>query len=132
MNNSFKQGLFPVTLRIAIVKPLFKSDTLDKNLLKNYRPMSNIAFVGKVLENVAVRRLLDHLTLNGLHEEYQSAYKMLYSTETALLCVPHDISSELDKNRAMLFVMLDLSITIDTINHEHLLTLLHDEYVMCT
>ena len=79
----------------------------------------------KVLEKVAVRCLLDHLTLNGLHEEYQSAYKMLHSTETALLRVQHDISSELDKNRAMLFV---LSSAFDTIDHEHLLTLLHDEY----
>ena len=93
--------------------------------------MSNIAFVGKVLEKVAVRRLLDHLTLNGLHEEYQSAYKMLHSTETALLRVQHDIASVLDKNRAMLFVMLDLSSTFDTIDHEHLLTLLHDEYCVC-
>ena len=90
--------------------------------------MSNIAFVGKVLEKVAVRRLLDHLTLNGLHEEYQSAYKILHSTETALLRVQHDIASELDKNRAMLFVMLDLSRAFDKIDHEHLLTLLQDEY----
>ena len=85
--------------------------------------MSNIAFVGKVLEKVAVRRLLDHLTLNGLHEEYQSAYKMLHSTETVLLRVRHDISSELDKHRAMQFVMLDLPCAFDTTNHEHLLTL---------
>ena len=84
--------------------------------------MSNIAFVGKILEKVAVRRLLDHLTLNGLHEEYQSAYKMLHCTETALLRVQHDISSERDKNHAMLFVMLDLSSAFDTTDHEHLLT----------
>ena len=67
-------------------------------------------------------------TLNGLHEEYQSAYKMLYSTETTLFRVQHDISCELDKNHAMLFVMLDLSSAFDTIDHDHLLTLLHDEY----
>ena len=128
VNNSFKQDLFPVTLRTAIVKLLQKSDTFDKDLLKNYRPMSNIAFVGKVLEKVAVRRLLDHITLNGLHEEYQSPYTILPSTETALLRVQHDIASELDKNHAMLFVMLDLSSAFVTIGHEHLLTLLHDEY----
>ena len=89
---------------------------------------ANIAFVGRVLEKVAVRRLLDHLTLNGLHEEYQSAYKMLHNTETSLLRVQHDISSEFDKNRAMLVVMLDLSSAFNTIDHEHLLTVLHDEY----
>ena len=80
------------------------------------------------MEKVAVRRLLDHLTLNGLHEEYQSAYKMLHNTETSLLRVQHDISSEFDKNRAMLVVMLDLSSAFNTIDHEHLLTVLHDEY----
>ena len=53
---------------------------------------------------------------------------MFHSTETALLCVQHDISSELDKNLAMLFVMLDLPSAFDTIDHEHSLTLLHDEY----
>ena len=90
VKNSFKQGLFPNTLRTAIVKPLLKYDTLDKDLLKTYRPVSNIAFVGKVLEIVAVRRLLDHLTLNGLYEEYQSAYK---STEIALLRFQLDISA---------------------------------------
>ena len=75
--------------------------------------------------NLAVRPLLDHLTLN---EEYQSVYKMLHSTETALLRVQHDIASELDKNCAGLFVILDLSSAFDTTDHEHLLTLLHDEY----
>ena len=130
MKNCFMQGLVPVTLRTAIVKPLLKSDTLDKDLLKNYRPVSNITFVGKVLDKVAVRRLLDHLTLNGLHEEYQSAYNMLHSTETAILRVQHEIARELDKNHAMLFIMPDLSSASDTIDHEHLLTLLHDEYVI--
>jgi hypothetical protein len=48
--NSFKQGQFPITLRTAIVKLVLKSDTIDNDLLKNYRATSNIAFVGKVLE----------------------------------------------------------------------------------
>ena len=52
---------------------------------------------------------------------------MLHSTETALLRVQHDIASELDKNHAMLFVMLDLSSAFDTIDHEHLLTLYADD-----
>ena len=53
---------------------------------------------------------------------------MLHSTEPALLRVRHDIASELDTNRAMLFVMLHLSSAFDTIDHKQLLTSLHDEY----
>ena len=128
VNNSFEQGIFPNTLRTAVVKPLLKSDTINKDLLKNYRPVSNIAFIDKVLEKVAVHRLTEHLTMNGRHEEYQSAYKTLYSTETALLRVKHDIVGAFDRKHAMMFVMLDLSAAFDTINHAHLLKLLQDEY----
>ena len=53
LNNSFEQGIFRNTLRTAVVKPLPKNDTINKDLLKNYRPVSNIAFIGKVLEKVA-------------------------------------------------------------------------------
>ena len=128
VNNSFEQGIFPNTLRTSVVKPLLKSDTINKDLQKNYRPVSNIAFIGKVLEKVAVHRLTEHLTMNGLHEEYQSAYKTLHGTETALLRVKHDIAGALDRNHAMMFVMLDLSAAFDTIDHAHLLKLLQNEY----
>ena len=69
--------------------------------------------------DLAVGRLLDHITLTGLLEEYQSAYKMLHSTQTALLRVQHDITSELGKNRVALFVMLDISSAFAPIDHEH-------------
>ena len=128
VNNSFEQRVFSNTLRTAVVKPLLKSDTINKDLLKNYRPVSNIAFIGKVLEKVAVHRLTEHLTMNGLHEEYQSAYKTLHSTETAMLRVKHDIVGALDRNHAMVFVMLNLSAAFDTIDHAHLFKLLQDEY----
>ena len=51
----------------------------------------------------------------------------LHSTETALLRVKHDIAGALDRNQAMMFVMLDLSASFDTIDHAHLLKLLQDE-----
>ena len=92
------------------------------------RLLPTIAFIGKVLEKVAVHRLTEHLAMNGLHEEYQSAYKMLHSTETALFRVKHDIAGTLDRNHAMVFVMLDLSAAFDTIDHAHLFKLLQDEY----
>ena len=63
LNNNFEQGIFPNTLRTAVEKPLPKNDTINKDLLKNYRPVSNIVFIGKVLEKVAV-----HLSMNELHD----------------------------------------------------------------
>ena len=60
--------------------------------MNNYRPISNIPFISKLLEKVAVSRLVEHLSKNNLTEEYQSAYRADHSTETALLKVHHDIS----------------------------------------
>ena len=81
---------------------------------KNYRPVANIFFISKVLENVVVKHLTKHLDINGLQEEYQSAYKLMHSTETALLKVKHDISSALVRHNSVLFVMRDLSAAFDS------------------
>ena len=128
VNTSFSEGQFPKSLKTAIVKPLLKKDNLDKEILKNYRPVSNIPFVSKVMEKVAVSRLIEHLDQNNLHEEHQSAYKALHSTETALLRVHNDISQALDDNRAVLFVMLDLSAAFDTIDQNQLLDVMEADF----
>ena len=90
--------------------------------------MSNIPFTAKILEKVAVQRLVHHLEDNALLEEYQSAYRTLHSTETALLRVYHDITSALDNNYSVLFAMLDLSAAFDTIDQVQLLQVLHTEF----
>ena len=92
-----------------MVTPLLKKESLDADIFRNYRPVSNIAYLSKIIEKVAVKRLLDHIKLIGMDEEYQSAYKTQHSTETALLKVQHDITTALDNNLAVVFVMLDLS-----------------------
>ena len=70
VNNSFKEGLFPCALRTAVVRPLLKKDNLDRNTMNNYRPIANIPFISKLLEKVAVSRLVEYLSKNNLMEEY--------------------------------------------------------------
>ena len=110
------------------MEPLLKKDNLDLIVFKNYRTVSNIPLISKVLEKVAVKRLTNYQDINGLQEDYQSAYKPMYSTETALLKVKHDISSALDRHNSVFFVMLDLSAAFDTIDQNQPLGLLRDEY----
>ena len=92
--------------------------------MNNYRPISNIPFISKLLEKVAVSRLVEHLSKNNLMEEYQSAYRADHSTETALLKVHHDISSALDQSHAVVHVILDLSAAFDTIDQSQLVVML--------
>ena len=87
VNASFQQGVFPEALRSASVIPLLKKETLRVDELENYRSVSNISFISKLIEKVAVRRPVDHLSDNGLEEPYLSAYKAKHNTETTLLIV---------------------------------------------
>ena len=68
----------------AIVTPLLKKSGLDPNDLKNFRPVSNLPFISKILEKVVLtRQLQKHLSENELFEIKQSAYRKNHCTETA-------------------------------------------------
>ena len=103
-------------MKTALVEQLLKKDGMDAEVLQNYRPVSNIPLLSKLLEKMAVKRLVEHLNQNELHEKHQSAYKSLHSTETTLLHVHNDITWALDNNKGAVFIMLDLSADFDTID----------------
>ena len=95
--------------------------------MKNYRPVSNLAFVGKLIEKVVQRRLDKHLTVNGLNIPLQSGYKKHHSTETLLIRVVNDILIASDQNKATVVLLLDLSAAFDTVDHKKLLSILENE-----
>ena len=74
INGSIASGIFPAPYKHALVTPLLKKPTLDPDENKNFRPVSNLSFLSKVLEKVVASQLDHHLTLNNLHEPNQSAY----------------------------------------------------------
>ena len=121
VNMSFEQGVMPYNLKEAFVISLLKKTGLDPEILKNFRPVSNLPFLSKLIERVSAKRLLDHMDCHQLHELYQSAYKKFHSTETALLRVHSDIVQALDGKKCVLLVLLDLSAAFDTIDHSILL-----------
>ena len=116
----------PDSIKSAIVTPLIKKPTLDKEDLKNYRPVSNLPFVSKVIERVVDNQLRSHMSENDLFECMQSAYRANHSTETALVRVLNDILLAVDKKQMVGLVLLDLSAAFDTINHSVLLQRLRD------
>ena len=90
-NESLRSGSVPFDLKEAVIKPLLKKQGLDISNLSNYRPVSNLPFLSKISERVAVARLKEHMSEHSLHEGMQSAYKAGHSTETALVRVKNDI-----------------------------------------
>ena len=121
VNLSLECGVFPSDLKFARVGPLLKKSTLDPEQFKSYRPVSNLPFLSKVIEKAVALRLNSYMHDNGLNEKYQSAYKQLHSTETALVCVANDILRCVDEKKAVLLVLLDLSAAFDTVDHDVLL-----------
>ena len=110
-------GTVPSSFKRALVTPLLKKPSLDNNTLKNYRPVSNLAFVSKVLDRVVLTRLMNHFEATDQHELHQSAYRPCHSTETALVRVSNDILTAMDKKQGTMLVLLDLSAAFDTIDH---------------
>ena len=118
INSSLRSSQVPKSMKSAVVTPLLKKSTLNPDILKNYRPVSNLSYISKLLERVVAKRLTDYMTENNLHEHLQSAYKPGHSTETALVKVQNDILTSIDQHGIVILVMLDLSAVLDTIDHD--------------
>ena len=127
-NNSLLSGVFPSVYKSALVKPLLKKMSLDPDDLKNYRPVSNLSFLSKVLERLVLSQLNEHLNHNNLLNPLQSAYRPNHSTETALLRIVNDLLTAMDNNKICILTLLYLSAAIDTIDHQILLTRLQHSF----
>ena len=121
VNLSLSSGVFSKQLKSALVKPLLKKSNLDPNDLKNYRPISNLSFLSKLIERVIAARLSSHLSSHNLMSKLQSAYRKFHSSETALLYVQNDILASLDAGHSTALLLLDLSAAFDTIDHSILI-----------
>ena len=85
-NLSFSKGKFPSTFKQAIVTLLIKGHSLNKSVPSNYRPISNLNFISKILERLFMARFLSHIlnSSNFNQHQYQSAYRPGCFTETEL------------------------------------------------
>ena len=104
----------------------FKKPSLNKDSVKNYRPVYNLSFLSKVLEKVVVNQLNTHINSSNTSNQYQSAYRKFHSTETALLKIHIDILASTNAGKVTALTLLDLSAACDTIHHTILLSILDD------
>ena len=92
--------------------------------LCNYRPVSNLAYISKIIKRVVYNQLTSYTANNGKTEPLQSAYKQGQSTEAAMLKVKTDLLDDIDQKKVVCIVLLDLSMAFDSMNHEYLLNYL--------
>ena len=121
-NLSFTQATFPSKFKLALISPLLKKPGLPKSELSNFRPISNLNTIGKMLECLALARLFPHISIFPSFCPLQSAYRKFHSTETALLKLTNDIMETIDSGKITILTALDMSAAFDTLDHA---TLLH-------
>jgi len=110
VNKSLFLGVFPTSIKADFVKQLIKNHSLNCNILNNYRPVSNLTFLSKVIERAVSFHLNKYLINKNLNESLQSAYKSGPSTETSLVRVKNDIMMAIVQGKPVIFVLLDLTV----------------------
>ena len=125
VNSSIESSIVPCVMKHAVVTPLLKKTGLDPENMTNYRPISNLSFVSKLLEKHVATQVRQHLEENGLCDVFQSAYRPADSCETALVRIQDDILQSLDNRKSTILVLLDLRAAFDTVDHQIILDRLH-------
>lgn len=118
-NEIIATGQYPDRLKIARVTPIFKSG--DPRDLNNYRPISTLSILNKILEQLIASRLNGFLERQGLIYNRQYGFRRGSSTLTATSEMLDDVYQDLDSSRFSGALLLDLKKAFDVINHELLL-----------
>ena len=121
INSSFDEGHFVASEKRGLIRPYPKKIGLDVNDLSNYRPVTNLTHMSKITERAMLDQLVPFLEKVGVVPRYQSVYKKLYSTETALCKIHDDLVSNTCHGKAF-HLVLDLSAAFDTVDHQLLLS----------
>ena len=127
VNLSLSTGSIDGILKQADITPLLKGFGLNFDERKNFRPVSNLQFLEKLIERVVSERLKSHMAKNNLENDNQYGYKKGHSTETILVKITNDILIASDKKTATVLLLLDLSAAFDTVDINCLIKILFHE-----
>ena len=119
INTSIITNTFPELWKVAHVTPAFKNG--DNEDASNFRPISLLPVLSKILEKIIATQLIKYLVDNNLISNTHHGFMPGLSTETALLKISDKIYQNIDNKKISLLLLLDLSKAFDSVNHRILL-----------
>ena len=120
MNTSIVTGLTPENWKNALICPTFKKG--DLNEPSDYRPISLLPIMSKVLERIIADQLYEYISDNQLFSNTQHGFRKHLSTETALVNITEKMYNNIDDNKISLLTLCDLSKAFDSVSHPILLS----------
>ena len=119
VNLSFSIGKFPAMLKVVKVIPVFKKDSQLECC--NYRPISLLSNIDKIIEELMYSRVIKFLdNCNSIYPQ-QFGFRKNHSTNDALINITENIQSSLDKGHSACGIFVDLQKAFDTVDHNILL-----------
>jgi len=115
LNLSLQEGVFPQVWKQANVIPIFKKG--DKSLPKNYRPVSLLSILGKVMEKIIFKHMYNYLKDHDTIYKYQSGFLPGHSTTHHLAHLYHIMTQAFDQQKKIRLVFGDISKAFDKIWH---------------
>lgn len=119
INLSLEKGVFPKTLKLTIITPIFKKE--DKENMKFYRPIALIPVFAKIFERVIYNNLYNYFECNNIFTKDQFGFRKGRSTGTALYNFLQKIMTGLDNKQRMTAIYMDMSKAFDYVDHEILI-----------
>ena len=120
INLSFSTGTYIEKLKISKIIPIYKEKG-DKTLSKNFRPISLLSNINKIVEKIMHKRLYGFFENQGLIYQHQFGFRKQHSTTHALIDLTEDIRQTIDNNKFSCGVFIDLQKAFDTVDHNILL-----------
>ena len=127
VNTSIVTGFYPDSWKHPYIAPIFKNGDADN--VTNYRPISLLPIISKILEKIVANQLMFFLENNNLISKNQHGFRARLSTETALLTITNKIYENIEQKKISLLLLLDLSKAFDSVSHQILLDKLCKVYI---
>eukprot|EP00117_Sycon_ciliatum_P009573 scpid36683/ scgid4451/ Probable RNA-directed DNA polymerase from transposon X-element; Reverse transcriptase len=116
-NKSLSEGRFPLSMKLANITPVYKNKSGDPTKATNFRPVSLLPIISKILERIVHSQLTEFLTTHSLYPDCQFGFRKQHSTEDAVVMASEAFANAKDSGLSTCAAFVDMSKAFDKVQH---------------